>query len=220
MNHELAREVWQRLEQFEIDEPGASYPFSARLAKENGWSLGFARRVIEEYKRYLLLCVASGSVPCPSEHVDQAWHLHLTYTRSYWKALCGEILGRPIHHEPTRGGQDEHRKHLAMYEQTLADYREFFGCEPPLDIWPPAAIRFGDDVEHQRVNIRRNWIIPKWILWPLTSRRSMKIAACVGLITVPLAALNPFDWHGPTFITFYIICYVLAVAAGLAVRQI
>src|SRR5688572_17776948 len=94
MNHELAREVWQRLERLEIDEPGSNYPFSARLAKENGWSLGFARRVIEEYKRYLLLCVASGSVPCPSEHVDQAWHLHLTYTRSYWKALCGEILGR------------------------------------------------------------------------------------------------------------------------------
>ncbi len=114
MNHELAREVWQRLSQFEIDEPGAAYPFSARLAKENGWSRGYARRVIEEYKRYLLLCVAGNEPPCPSEQVDQAWHLHLTYTRSYWKGLCGEILGRPIHHEPTRGGRDEHYKHVQM----------------------------------------------------------------------------------------------------------
>jgi hypothetical protein len=127
MNHELAREVWQRLSQFEIDDPRAPYPFSARLAKENGWSRGFARRVIEEYKRYLLLCVSSDAPPCPSEHVDQTWHLHLTYTRSYWKQLCGEILGRPIHHEPTRGGPDEHHKHVRMYEQTLESYRGFFG---------------------------------------------------------------------------------------------
>jgi uncharacterized protein (TIGR04222 family) len=220
MNHELARDVWQRLSQFELDDPEATYPFSSRLAKENGWSHRFARRVIEEYKRYLLLCVASDAPPCPSEHVDQAWHLHLTYTRSYWKKLCGEILGRPIHHEPTRGGPDEHRKHVRMYDQTLQSYREFFGHEPPLDIWPPANIRFGADVEHRRVNVRRNWIVPKWIVWPLPGRRSATIAACAGLIVLPLAALNPFDWTGPSFIGFYIALYVMALIAGLVLRQL
>ena len=76
---------------------------------------------------------------CPSEDVDQAWHLHLTYTRSYWKRFCGDVLGRPLHHDPTRGGPAEARKHLAMYDRTLAAYREAFGHEPPPDIWSPAA---------------------------------------------------------------------------------
>ena len=31
-------ELLVRLESFEIDEPGARYPFSARLARENGWT--------------------------------------------------------------------------------------------------------------------------------------------------------------------------------------
>src|SRR5260221_356074 len=79
---------------------------------------------------------------CPSEDVDAAWHLHLTYTRSYWKRFCGEVLGRQLHHEPTRGGPAENTKHLAMYEATLAVYREAFGEEPPRDIWTPARERF------------------------------------------------------------------------------
>ncbi|HUE73459.1 MAG TPA: TIGR04222 domain-containing membrane protein [Pirellulaceae bacterium] len=220
MNHELAREVWQRLSQFEIDDDSASYPFSARLAKENGWSRGYARRVIEEYKRYLLLCVAGNEPPCPSEQVDQAWHLHLTYTRSYWKQLCGEILGRPIHHEPTRGGEDEHHKHVGMYDRTLASYREFFGHEPPLDIWPPARIRFGDDVEHQRVNVRRHWIIPKSILWPLASRRWLPTAVCAGFVVLPLATLNPLEWAGPTFLILFAAMYAMVLVAGLVLRSV
>ena len=92
MNHELARAISQRLSQLTIRRRP---PFCARLANENGWSRGFARRVIEEYERYLLLCVSSNVPACSSEHVDQAWHLHLTYTRSCWKQLCA-----PAHQPP------------------------------------------------------------------------------------------------------------------------
>ena len=42
-----------------------------------------------------------------SEQVDAAWHLHLTYTRSYWDRFCKETLGQPLHHDPTRGGPAE-----------------------------------------------------------------------------------------------------------------
>ena len=76
-------ELWRRLEQFQLDSAGAALPFSARLARENNWTAGYTRRVIEEYKRFGFLAVAAGHPVSPSEDVDQAWHLHLTYSENY-----------------------------------------------------------------------------------------------------------------------------------------
>ena len=113
-----------RIESFDIDGGAAALPFAARLAREHGWARTYAERVIREYKRYVFLCMNSATPVCPSEDVDAAWHLHLTYTRSYWKRFCGDVLGRPLHHEPTKGGPAEADKHLAMYEATLTANRE------------------------------------------------------------------------------------------------
>src|SRR5262249_44352050 len=151
----------------------------------------------------------------PSEQVDEAWHMHLTFTRSYWTELCGNVLQRPLHHEPTRGGSDEHLKHVALYEHTLALYRETFGSEPPPDIWPASSIRFGADTEHRKVNLARNWIIPN----PLGRLKAWRTTvACVGL---PLFAVvwNPFDWQGPHFLAFFAGCYFVALFLGLALRK-
>ena len=151
-----------RVEAFEIDGPDApALPFAARLARENGWARPYADRVVREYKRFAFLAAAGFGPVCPSEDVDAAWHLHRTYTRSYWKRFCGEVLGQPLHHEPTKGGPAEARKHLAMYAHTLAAYREAFGEPPPPDVWPAAAERFGDDLRHRVVNTARNWVVPK-----------------------------------------------------------
>lgn len=127
-------ELWSRLEELEIDHLGASFQFSVRLAKENDWTLGYARRVISEYERFLFLCVTTDHVGRPSDQVDQVWHMHLTYTHSYWETLCRDILGRPLHHEATRGGEEEHQKHVDLYRRTLNSYREYFGEDPPADI--------------------------------------------------------------------------------------
>src|SRR5215207_4481567 len=151
-----------RVEAFDIDGPDApALPFTARLARENGWTPQYAARVVREYKRFAFLAAAGFGPVCPSEDVDAAWHLHLTYTKSYWKRFCGEVLGRPLHHEPTRGGPAEGAKHLAMYADTLTAYREAFGRTAPADVWPAAAERFGDDLSHRAVNTARNWVIPK-----------------------------------------------------------
>lgn len=132
---------WARLRSFQFDADGAAYGFSKRLAEENEWAQEFACRVIEEYRRFLYLgCVANRSVT-PSDEVDQAWHLHLVYTDSYWNVLCAEVLQKPFHHGPTRGGQKERIKYHDQYEATLDMYRHCFG-EPPSDIWPPVSRRF------------------------------------------------------------------------------
>lgn len=146
--------LFDRIMGLEIDEPGAELTFARRLARENGWRMCYAERVIVEYKKFLFLASAAGHVVSPSEQVDQAWHMHLTYTRSYWSELCGAVLGQPLHHSPTKGGSGEQNKFIDLYNQTLSSYRRLFGGVPPTDIWPAAEQRFGDDLQHVRVNTR------------------------------------------------------------------
>src|SRR2546423_1394906 len=148
------------LSEIAIHDPG-TFTKLARVARENGWSRTHADGVGAEYKRSVFRCVTSDEPVCPSEDGDVAWHLHLTYTRSYWKRFCGDVLGRPLHHDPTKGGPAEADKHLAMDDRTRAAYREAFGERPPAGIWPAAGERFGDDLRHRGVNTARNRGIPK-----------------------------------------------------------
>ena len=155
-------ELYRRLMAFDIDGlQSVAFPFAARLARENGWSRVFAERVVNEYKRYIFLAATVGRSMTPSEEVDQAWHLHLSYSKSYWTRMCGELLNNPLHHNPTEGGSSEADKHLKQYDDTLRTYRETFGKDAPTDIWPPASIRFGPDAEGVRVVTHRSWVIPK-----------------------------------------------------------
>ncbi|MFA0962672.1 hypothetical protein AB9P05_12795 [Roseivirga sp. BDSF3-8] len=127
---------WQKVKRFPLDEAGAAFPFSARLAKENGWTAEYTLRAMLEYKRFIFLICHTGSTCAPSDPVDQVWHLHLLYTRSYWIDFCRHTLQQDIHHGPTRGGQAEGQKHENLYANTLALYRETFRKESPADIWP------------------------------------------------------------------------------------
>lgn len=68
--------------------------------------------------------------------MDAVWHLHLLFTESYWNVLCGEILGRPLHHRPGTGRPGEASDFEARYLGTLADYAAEFGREPPAEVWP------------------------------------------------------------------------------------
>ncbi len=155
------RHLWDELAGFTIGDQGVALGFERRLARDNGWSAVYTRRVVDEYRRFLFLGQVAGHPVTPSDEVDQAWHLHLTYTRSYWDDLCGRVLGRPFHHGPTVGGPAEGAKFDDWYARTRASYRQWFGHEPPADVWPPAEIRFGDAPHFVRVNTRRHWVTDK-----------------------------------------------------------
>jgi hypothetical protein len=129
-----ARILWGKLLAFKFDDIDAERPFSQRLAEEQGWEPDFTVRVIEEYRKFVFLMMAADHMCVPSKIVDEAWHLHLLYTRSYWEELCTKTLGRIIHHGPGKGGKKEDAKYADFYSQTLNTYAEFFG-EPPQDIW-------------------------------------------------------------------------------------
>lgn len=209
-------ELLTRIESFRIDEGEPALSFARRLARENGWGVGYAERVIREYKRFAYLCVVAGHVVSPSEDVDQAWHLHLTYTRSYWKRFCGEVLGTELHHDPTRGGLAEGAKHRRLYAETLASYERHFGEAPPADIWPDVEERFAAAGEGRWVDPSRFWVVPKprWF-----GGRPVLAAAVIGVW--PVAAVwNPLDFDGPTFLAFYAAVAGAAVVAGLVLRYV
>ena len=83
-------ELYRRIQAFEFDTAEVQWPFNGRLARENRWSEEFTLSVIKEYKKFAFLAMAAGHPVTPSDQVDQAWHLHLTYTRSYWEEFCAK----------------------------------------------------------------------------------------------------------------------------------
>jgi hypothetical protein len=173
-----------RLQAYSPDEPGVVVSFSARLARENGWTRAEALKVMEEYRRFVYLAMTAGHPVTPSVAVDQAWHLHLTYTRSYWDDLCGRVLGRPLHHDPTKGGSAEGGRFTGYYARTLQSYRAAFGQEPPAGIWPSAAERFAPAARIRQVSDATHWVVAKPRLWRRNDAPALAalliVAGCAG----------------------------------------
>lgn len=155
--------LWRSLSTYEVGPVDADLPFTQRLARENGWSAAHAARVFEEYRRFLYLAVTASHPVTPSDAVDQAWHLHLAYTRDYWERLCPEVLGRSLHHGPTKGGRDEGSRFFEQYALTLRAYETAFG-PAPADIWPGALRRFRIDPLAHRVHPYQALVLPwRWV---------------------------------------------------------
>lgn len=213
-------ELLSRIEGFSFDEAGTSFTFAQRLARENGWPADYTRRTLREYRRFVFLAMTSPKAVCPSEAVDQAWHQHLTFTQNYWEDFCGQVLGQPLHHGPTKGGSREAEKHHDMYERTLALYRETFGEEPPADIWEPGRIRFGDGDRYVRVNRRRVWIIPKPAWLRQAAMWSLGGAPLLALQNPADGTANIFDWSGQKFLAFYLVVVGLACGVAALIRTL
>lgn len=157
----------RKIESFAIDKPSVSLTFSQRLARENGWTDRFSERVITEYKRFICLVALSKTEVTPSDEIDQAWHLHLTYTHSYWDDLCDGLLGFKLHHLPTSGGKIAQKKYKQQYSDTLSFYEKIFSEKPPNDIWPTVEKRFNPTENFMRINTKNKWVIKKPTLTPV-----------------------------------------------------
>ena len=175
----LATDLWQRLAGYEIGPADAAFTFAQRLARENRWSKDYAARVLTEYKRFCWLACMAGHEVTPSDAVDQAWHLHLTFSRDYWDRFCPKVLHMPLHHGPTAGGTVERTRYYDQYAQTLASYESHFGEPAPVDIWPDARRRFLVDPKAVRVNPADAFIVPRG--------KAYGFAAAIGLALGALA---------------------------------
>lgn len=204
MKNEEHGALWSKIQQFPLDDPNAAIPFSRKLAAKQNWLPEFAERVIEEYRKFLFLCCISPNGASPSQAVDEAWHLHLTYTKSYWTDLCKNTLSINIHHHPSQGGDEEDHKHREWYAETLQLYESVFDTPPPNDIWPPPKMELPIP--------EPAWQLPKEMI---------VLFAILLLLPFLISAIRhdvlfPFALTGPQFLVFYpllalscLICFLI-----------
>jgi hypothetical protein len=208
--NDYEKQLWNRISRFQFDEPGIAFSFSDRLANENNWKKDFAARAIEEYRRFIYLCCVAEHQVTPSDEVDQVWHLHLTFTRSYWQELCGKVTGKELHHNPTKGGRDEEKKFAQCYARTLASYRAHFGEDAPKELWPDEHKRF-QRAKHIRVDALRNWVIRK-------PTRRIRIAIVVIILSLG-GMLNVQAYDNKDVIVGLIVMGVIGVIAAINWRN-
>jgi len=176
--------LWQKIQEHRFDDPDSAFPFSARLAAEEGWDHEFAALAIEEYRKFIFLCCIAPEGAAPSAIVDKVWHLHLTYTVDYWEVFCAQVLGRKLHHYPSKGGRGERQKHTALRNTTLALYKDIFGAAPPAALWSMPAGWPGRALNRvpEKTKLR------VWLLLPL-----LLLAGCSeGAVMVAIAGLFLF----------------------------
>jgi hypothetical protein len=157
----LDHPLWSAISADPIGNPNAALAFVERLARENGWSVAHAARVLAEYRRFCFLAVTANHTVTPSDAVDQAWHLHLTHSRDYWERFCPSVLGRPLHHDPGGVSRGERHRHFEQYAETLKSYERAFGENAPADLWPNAATCLIEDSKARRIHPRDFFLIPR-----------------------------------------------------------
>lgn len=196
--------LWEKISNFQLDDsPEAAVKFSDKLAKEEKWTGDFAKRAIAEYKKFLYLCLTMPQGASPSEVMDKVWHLHLTYTVSYWQKLCGEILQKQLHHYPNKGGEKENLRHQQWYADTLIAYVKEFQEIPPTDYWP---LPSGLDLE---IHLSPNSLFRK-PTWQIPSLWQGKEYWPIGALALSILSLFMFSLSGPYFLLAYMVLIVWA----------
>lgn len=210
MQTEQQKQLWNRIQQFAIDDPLASVKYSDKLAHHNAWSKEYTVRVIEEYKKFIFLCCVLPQGASPSKPVDEAWHLHLTYTHNYWKEFCNGVLGREIHHYPSKGGPEEKEKHLSWYNSTLDAYQKIFGTEAPPEIWK------SDTIKPEK-NVATDSKLENYRLW--YKKYLYILILPFLLIAILYGKINPYNLTGPQFLIFYPALVIATVTYLLLIRS-
>lgn len=154
------KSLWETIENYDLDEGDAPYSFSMRLAEENQWSMDFTLRAIDEYKKFMFLATVCNHAVAPTDVIDQVWHLHLIYTKSYWIEFCRTILKKDIHHNPARGNEEETNELKDLFQKTLSSYSKYFGSEAPTTFWSHPIKR---KPKYQRIDRNQYYLIKKFI---------------------------------------------------------
>lgn len=125
--------LWTRLSNYPIGGDKSELFFN-QLAYINEWDENFCRMAIQEYQRFLYLQASTDEALAPSPVVDIVWQQHLTFTRSYWKDVCGLILHKDVHRDPIL--LDNNRWFKTAYSNTLKNYSQYFQKPANHTVWP------------------------------------------------------------------------------------
>ncbi len=146
------RDLWLRLRNYRFDNlvpphvwhhvaaafgstDASTLAFANKLARKLGWSSAFARRAIEEYRKFVYLGVVSDFSVTPSRVIDKVWHEHLLFTRAY-REFCRDVLQRDFDHNPELVPSGEQiAVYETQYQATLDLYHREFHVSPPAAFW-------------------------------------------------------------------------------------
>jgi len=135
---------------FPFNSSAESQAFIQRLSTENHWYLNYAKDVVAEYQKFLILTKLIQNRSVPSDAVDQAWHLHLLYTHEYWHVLCKDYLKYELHHTPSPIDDSWQED----YASTLHNYYLHFARYPPSTIWLSPEQRLQNTSFFKRLNTK------------------------------------------------------------------
>lgn len=165
LNFRKKRKVrWEDVANFQIDAPKAVKKFTDKLFEEYAWNPMFSKMVIEEYKKFMFLIASNPNENfTPSKYVDKVWHLHLQYTKNYWKEFC-VLLGREIHHHPGDGSPVKEETFRKDYLKTLRVYEETFGHPAPEHVWGRPEKKTATTTAHKKSTVVAACVIPLLML--------------------------------------------------------
>lgn len=126
------KDLWNKILNFNLDNPIGEYSFSIRLASENNWTKEFTEKAILEYKKFMYLVAINDEMLSPSEIIDIVWHQHLVFTESY-NSFC-KILNKQVKHIPSTHNKNEIEKFKKSKERTRNLYLKQFGKQSD-SIW-------------------------------------------------------------------------------------
>jgi hypothetical protein len=161
----MNKELWNKIDKYNLDLPIGEYGFSIRLANENFWTRNYTSKAIVEYKKFMYLAATSDKMVSPSEVIDKVWHQHLIFTQSY-QDFC-QILGKVIQHVPSTHNKADFYKFQEAKDRTEKLYTATFG-EPPQDIWAFTGMFESLELEKSKFKLRTVIIIGLFLLAFLT----------------------------------------------------
>lgn len=190
--------LWEAIEAFSIDQPGEAYGFTLRLATEQVWPIPFTENAITEYKKFMYLAATSNQMVSPSPIVDEVWHLHLIYTKSYTE-FCN-VLGKRIEHIPSTHKVEEQHIFRNALNRTKELYEENFGEQPKL-FWNYKNPLDSLELKSFKISTQTATYLPGYVL--------------VFMFFLVFAVLSPYivSIGNPNFLMYYILGLILSVAA-------
>lgn len=106
-------------------------------------------KIIEEYKKFIILTIGFKNPVFPSNHVEVVWNIHKAHNDHYCTKFYNDLLIPEIPKEAREtvyGGLEKVLNPEAReqaYKNTLKGYTAFFGEDPEQNLWDSPEKRFG-----------------------------------------------------------------------------
>ncbi len=123
--------LWQRIQDIKLENLKKGL-FFRQLMSEYGWKPFLANHALQEYKRFMYLCVVTRKNLKAPKLIDKVWRLHMRDKDEYYYRFCIVTLRHLVRH-PSERSTDvrliENQRYIA------SAYKYYFKEAMPSRIW-------------------------------------------------------------------------------------